>query len=108
VTYESVKETFSGFDNVEVLSGKVEDIVPKLPDQPLSFVHFDINVDETLAVEILPILYRRLLPAGILLFDNYYFRYFSKYNIDSFAQAMGQHVILMPSIPQGMLIKSDA
>ncbi len=107
VTVESVRKTFEDFKNVEILSGKAEEIVPGLPQTPLSFVHFDINVDDVMLEEVLPSLYQRLVPGGLLLFDNYYFRYFSKYNIDVFAQRVGGKAILMPSISQGLLIKTE-
>lgn len=108
VTYDSVKQTFAGFGFVEILSGSAEELVPAMPAIPLSFVHIDINGDMSVIEQVLPVLYERLVLGGMILFDNYYFRYFSKYNFDLFAQRVNEHILLMPSIPQGLLIKSAA
>ena len=107
VSLATVKETFARFDFAEVISGKAEDILSTLPEKPLCFAHIDVNADETIVDRVLPVVYSRLVPGGMMLFDNYYFRSLCKYNFDRFANQINEHIILLPSIPQGLLIKSQ-
>ena len=106
VRFSDVKEVFKGFPFAQVLSGRAEEIISRQEELPLSFIHVDVNADKTIVEEVLPILYRRLVKSGIILFDNYYFRFFCKYNFDKFASSVGEKILLLPSIPEGLLIKS--
>ena len=104
VRVEDVRRTFTRFPFAEVISGKIEEVLPALPRGPLCFAHIDISPEET--DRILPGIYERLVPGGMLLFDNYYFRYFCKYNFDRFAASVGEQILLLPSVPQGLLVRT--
>lgn len=106
VNFDEVERVFNDFPFAELISGKAEDVIPEQEPDPLSFVHIDVNADESFVKHVLPVLYMRLQKSGMMLFDNYYFRFFCKYNFDQFADSVGERIILLPSIPQGLLIKS--
>jgi hypothetical protein len=107
VDFDRVREIFASFPFTNLMSGKAEEIVPNQEATPLSFIHIDVNGDETIIEKVLPVLYQRLVKSGMILFDNYYFRFFCKYNFDKFASSVNEKIILLPSIPQGILIKSQ-
>lgn len=73
------KEVFNilkekGFDNFELVEGNVFDTLPKYlaenPETRLAMVHLDMDVQEPTDFA-LELLYDRVVPGGIILFDDY-------------------------------------
>lgn len=63
-----------GFENIELVKGNIFDTIPKFlkknPETRLSFLHLDLDVKEPTDFA-LEILYDRIVPGGIIVFDDY-------------------------------------
>ncbi|MEO0563420.1 MAG: TylF/MycF/NovP-related O-methyltransferase, partial [Chloroflexota bacterium] len=106
VSPEGVHRVFEKYPFAELFVGKAQDVIKDHSPESLSLVHIDINVDEEIVSDLLWPLYEKLTLGGLMLFDNYYFRFPTKYAIDQFAKQIDSHIMLLPSIPQGLLIKT--
>ena len=67
--YLEVKEHFSQWDFVEVVSGELPGSLTKLKAETLSFVHVDLN-DSATEIDCLQLLSNVLCPGALVLFDD--------------------------------------
>lgn len=70
---EDVKELLSGFEErVEIIPGWIPQTFAGLEDQSYAFVHLDLDLYRS-TLDSCEYFYPRLLPGGVLLFDEYGF-----------------------------------
>ena len=70
-TFEEVSGRFSAFPNIQVIQGRVPEILaePTTPDK-IAFLHMDLN-NATAEVAALDVLFDRISPGGMIVFDDY-------------------------------------
>lgn len=105
-SYEEVVERFASFPNIEVIRGRVPEVLHEGCPERISFLHVDLN-NAPAEIAALDLLVDRLSPNGVLILDDYCWasaraqfeverRWFSE---------RGLHVLPMPT-GQGVFIKS--
>jgi hypothetical protein len=67
---EEVKEYFSKYSSVKVKQGLIPDCLTEIPDQPISFLHIDLNSAFAEAA-VLEKFKSRLCKGSLILFDDY-------------------------------------
>ena len=65
-----VRNYFSKYKNVNILKGRVPEILQELPNKPIIFLHLDLN-DETAEYDALKFLKDRFVKGSIIIFDDY-------------------------------------
>ena len=107
-SFEEVHERFATFPNIEVIKGRVPEILSERCPERIAFLHVDLN-NATAEIAALDLLYDRMPPGGIILFDDYGWSV-SRRQHDAenawFARRGGQ-VLALPT-GQGLHIKSTA
>lgn len=102
--YDQVKETFRDF-NVRIVRGAIPDTLPEADTDQICFLSIDMNavVPEVAAIEYF---WPKLVPGGIIIFDDYGFPTCEaqKAGHDAFARSVG-HTIFTSPTGQGILIK---
>ncbi|MFH1821915.1 MAG: TylF/MycF/NovP-related O-methyltransferase [Methanobacteriota archaeon] len=103
--YESVKETFKDFGNVEIIRGTVPDTLEDVKAERVSFLSIDMNctIPEIKAAEFF---WDRMVSGGVIVLDDYGFaRHIEqKKAFDDFAKRKGVQVLSMPT-GQGLIFK---
>lgn len=69
-SYEEVQERFAPYGNVEVVKGRVPDVLAERCPEVISFLHIDLN-NSVAEIAALDTLYDRLAPGGVIVFDDY-------------------------------------
>jgi glycosyltransferase involved in cell wall biosynthesis/ADP-heptose:LPS heptosyltransferase/predicted O-methyltransferase YrrM/ubiquinone/menaquinone biosynthesis C-methylase UbiE len=70
-SYEAVHKTFSIFNFVDLYQGECGEIFTRLPaGQRFCLAHIDVDIAQS-AIECIEYIYPRLMPGGILVFDEY-------------------------------------
>lgn len=69
-SHEEVVERFAHIPNIAVIRGRVPEILHETSPQAIAFIHMDLN-NATAEIAALDLLYGRLCPGGIILFDDY-------------------------------------
>lgn len=105
-TFEEVRDRFAAFPNIRVVKGRVPDVLTgdDLPEQ-IAFLHMDLN-NSTAEIAALDLLYDRLSPGGVIVFDDYCWEV-SRAQHDAekaWFAARGLHILPMPT-GQGVFIK---
>jgi len=105
--YEFVKNKFSMYKNVSVVKGVVPDVLSTVNIENVSMLSIDMN-NAVPEVEATKYFYEKLVPGGIILYDDY--AYSEKYKaqrvaLDELADELGVSIITLPT-GQGLLIKS--
>jgi O-methyltransferase len=67
---EEVLARFAPYPNIEVIKGRVPEVLKETCPERISFVHMDLN-SATAEIAALDALYDRIVPGGIILFDDY-------------------------------------
>lgn len=69
-SFEEVRDRFAPFGNIEVIQGRVPEVLAERSPDRIAFLHVDLN---TAAAEIaaLDALYDRVSPGGIIVLDDY-------------------------------------
>jgi hypothetical protein len=103
---EEVKNTFSEYDNVIIIPGRIPEILSDHNFGKVCYLSIDMNnsIAETSALEFF---WDKLTPGAIILFDDYaYGEQFraQKDAIDNFIELKGYSVLTLPT-GQGMVIK---
>jgi O-methyltransferase len=103
--YESAVERFSRFPNVRIVRGVVPDSFFEASPERVAFLHLDMNSSKS-EVAALEILFDRLSPGGVIVFDDYgWMGYQAQQRAeDAFMQARGHRILELPT-GQGLLIK---
>ncbi len=103
-TYETVQETFRAFD-VQIVKGPIPDTLPEAAAGLVCFLSIDMNTaaPERAALEFF---WPRLVPGGVVVFDDYGFQGHEaqKATHDDFARRQGLTIFALPT-GQGLLMK---
>jgi hypothetical protein len=105
---DDVRRRFCDDPYIVITKGTVPDILQEIAPETVAFLHLDMNSPraETGALEVL---YQRMAPNGIIVFDDYGWQIFAaqKAAADAFMTARGQAILELPT-GQGMVVKRDA
>ena len=104
-TMREVTDRFSRFSNVKIVPGFVPESFAEVKPQSIAFLHIDLNnADAEIAV--LDHLYERVVPGGIVLFDDYGAQGYRESQVaeDAWAARNGVNIAELPT-GQGLLIK---
>jgi len=100
-----VRARFSAMDHVKIVSGFLPSTL--LEDSPdrIAFLHVDLNAPKA-EVACLEILFDRIVPGGVIVFDDYGWHLFreQKRAEDEFFAARGYYVLELPT-GQGLVVK---
>jgi len=69
-SYEEVRERFSQFANIEVIRGRVPEVLVGTAPERIAFAHIDLN-NSSAEIAALDFLFDRLSPGGVILLDDY-------------------------------------
>jgi O-methyltransferase len=100
-----VRRRFVPFDYVVVTKGVVPDVLHEIAPERIAFMHIDMNSPKAEAGA-LEVLFDRVSPGGIIVFDDYGWKTFAKQKeaADRFMAARGQLIMELPT-GQGLMIK---
>ena len=103
--YEAVVERFAAYPNVKVIRGAVPDSLEGTMPARIAYCHIDLN-SPAAEVGALERLFERVVPGGMVLFDDYGWLPFAKQKEaeDAFAAALGYGILELPT-GQGLLVK---
>jgi O-methyltransferase len=103
--HASVVERFKQYPNIKVIRGVVPDVLLQESPAKIAYCHIDLN-SPAAEVGALNVLFDRIVPGGIVIFDDYGWREFAKQKDaeDVFAAERGYTILELPT-GQGMLIK---
>jgi len=91
--------SFKGFSNFELVKGNVFDTLPsylaKHPETRLAFLHLDMDVKEPTDFA-LAYLYERVVPGGLIVFDDYNAVVGETISVDDFAKKHGLKIEKLP------------
>jgi len=69
-SYEEVRDRFSAFPNIEVIKGRVPEILHEVCPEQIALLHVDLN-NMSAEIAALDLLYDRITPGGVIIFDDY-------------------------------------
>jgi O-methyltransferase len=69
-SYEGVKASFADFPNIDVIKGRVPEILLERSPDKIAFLHMDLN-NATAEIQALDLLYDRIVRGGVIVFDDY-------------------------------------
>jgi O-methyltransferase len=103
--YGRVVRRFSSFPNVRVIKGFVPRSFEQGAPERIAWMHVDLN-DVTAETGALEVLFDRITPGGMLIFDDYGWKTYAgqKQAADEFALRKGYTILEMPT-GQGLLVK---
>jgi len=104
-TINRVRETFANVKGVQIVQGSVPSILSTVTTQKVAFLSIDMNC-ATPEREALEFFYPKLVPGGIVLFDDYGHRghHLQKALADEYAAKQGVSILNLPT-GQGLLLK---
>ena len=103
--YEYVTKRFAPYQQVRVIKGFLPDTLDIESPQQIGFLHVDLNSPRA-EIAVLDRLFDRVLPGGVVVFDDYGWKLFEKqkYLEDEFMRARGYEVLELPT-GQGLVVK---
>lgn len=103
--YDTVRKRFSRFDNVEVIKGQLPDILDEKCPEQIAFLHMDLNSPKA-ETATLDRLYDLIVPGGMIVYDDYGWKLFSKQKeaADAFMLERSLRVLELPN-GQGLVVK---
>lgn len=103
--FEYVKNRFSSFPNIRVIKGFLPEAFEKKCPKTIGFLHVDLNSPKA-EVAVLEKLFDKVLPGGVIVFDDYGWKVFRKQKDaeDGFMQARGYRILELPT-GQGLVVK---
>lgn len=103
--HEQVVGRFANYPNVRVRKGLVPHTLLEEAPEKIAFLHLDMNSSRS-EIEALEVLFDRVTPGGIVIFDDYGWRGYHAQQIaeDRFMAERGYRIFELPS-GQGMLLK---
>jgi O-methyltransferase len=103
--YESVRDRFADMENVSVVQGIVPDVFAQTVPDRIAFMHIDLN-SPAAEIGALEVLFDRVVPGGVIVFDDYGWYLFRKQKEaeDAFMKARGYEIMELPT-GQGLLVK---
>jgi hypothetical protein len=69
-SFEEVRDRFAGFPNIEVIQGRVPEVLAEVSPKEIAFLHVDLN-NATAEIQALDALFDRVSPGGVIVFDDY-------------------------------------
>lgn len=104
--YDEVRDRFRQLPNVLPVRGRVPEIFARTCPERICFVHADLN-DAAAERGALEALWDRLVPRGVIVFDDYGWNHYraSRDAIRDFVSGRGQQIVELPT-GQGMVIKT--
>lgn len=69
-SFEEVRDRFAPFPNIEVIQGRVPEILDGHTPEAIAFMHVDLN-NATAEVAALERLYGKLAPGGVIILDDF-------------------------------------
>lgn len=103
--YPYVAARFSDRDDIKVIKGVVPDVLHQESPKKIAFMHIDLN-SPAAEIGALELLFPRMSPGAILVFDDYGWKQFhrQKEAEDAFMQKLGYSILELPT-GQGMVVK---
>lgn len=103
--HAKVTARFAEYATVRVIKGRVPDSFAQACPQAIAFLHIDMNSADA-EIAALDHLFDRVVPGGIVVFDDYGYRcYAAQHDAeDAFAKARGYQIVELPT-GQGLLVK---
>jgi hypothetical protein len=103
--YEVVKAKFAKLPNVRIVKGVVPDVFAEALPERIAYLHIDLNSARA-EIGALEVLFDRVLPGGMIIFDDYGWANFRKQKTaeDAFFAARGYRVLELPT-GQGLVVK---
>jgi hypothetical protein len=100
-----VRARFQDKNYVKVIKGVVPNILLEQAPERIAFLHLDLNSPKA-EIAALEVLFDRISPSGIIVFDDYGWRHFQhlKKAADEFMAQRGQVILELPT-GQGLVIK---
>jgi hypothetical protein len=102
--YEACRERFAGYANVDVVRGRIPEVLRERAPEKVAFLHLDLNsaAAETGALEFF---WERLAPGAPVLLDDYGWRAYRAQKLaeDPFFAARDRQVLELPT-GQGLVI----
>lgn len=103
--FESVKNTFEKFHNVQLIKGRVPEVLPQVRADKVAYLSIDMNckAPEVAAIEYF---WDKLVDGAVVLFDDYgfYNHIEQKKALDLFAGSKNIEILTIPT-GQGLMIK---
>jgi hypothetical protein len=102
---EEVRERFADLANIRIVQGRVPEVLAEESPETIAFLHVDLN-NAAAEVQALDVLYERISPGGIILFDDFCWSVSMRQQTAELAwfEARGEHVLALPT-GQGLHIK---
>lgn len=72
--YEDVKDRFSIYPQIQIIRGVVPDCLTKITSSKIAYLAIDMNSSQP-ELETLKYFYEKIVPGGIIYFDDYGWRY---------------------------------
>lgn len=106
VSYEDIQALFSSHSNIVILKGRFDESFHMIRNEVFSFIHIDSDLYAS-TLECIEFFYPRMLPGGIILFDDYLIPDTPgvKKAVDEFFREKREHPVILPTF-QAMVIKS--
>ena len=104
-SFEEVRDRFAHIPNIQVVKGRVPEVLEGTAPDRIAFLHVDLN-NSVAEVQALDRLFDRISPGGVILFDDYGW-VASRAQRDAEAAwfaARGLHVLTLPT-GQGLFVK---
>jgi O-methyltransferase len=103
--YEYVRERFAPFANVTLTKGFLPEALDAATPDCIGFLHIDLNSPRA-EIAVLERLFDRVLPGGVIVFDDYGWKMFHKQKEaeDDFMRRRGHEILELPT-GQGLLIR---
>jgi O-methyltransferase len=103
--YEYVRDRFASFANVTLIKGFLPDTLDAATPARIGFLHIDLNSPRA-EIAVLERLFERVLPGGVIVFDDYGWEMFHKQKKaeDDFMRRHGHEILELPT-GQGLAIK---
>jgi hypothetical protein len=103
--YEEVLSKFAGSTNIRIVRGVLPDTLAEVAPARIAFLHMDLN-SPAAEVGTLEILFDRVVPGGMIVFDDYGWNVFRRQKEveDAFMAARGYDILELPT-GQGLVVK---
>lgn len=103
--YDSVVNRFANIPKVMVIKGFLPEMLDVVCPEEIGFLHIDLNSPKA-EVAVLDRLFDRVLPGGVIVFDDYGWKLFAEQKIaeDAFMAKRNHEILELPS-GQGIVIK---
>ena len=106
--YREVVGKFRDSANVRIVRGVLPDVLADAAPEKIAFLHIDIN-SPAAEIGTLAVLFDRVVPGGIIVFDDYGWHLFRKQKKaeDAFMAARGYRILELPT-GQGLVVRRSS